>query len=1421
MRADRSVGPRFPRFPLPAEAGPGNHRPSSVEATTRRAICRIDAVIPPRGTSRGTGTLIEQDLVLTAFHVVGDRTARPVRFHEDVQLTFPGFTRTGTVVAGAYDTGLDFALLRLDQPAPAEVTPLSLRELEEGDEHVFRSFGFPAAFQEGLAISGTVEMTETTYEGNPTLQLFSIQASAGVGMQVEGLSGGPCLVDGEVVGVIRSSLQRAADGRNVNVGGTLFACAARHIFATTDMVRPSVRARDPLALSTDLPANPFRYLAPYLPRDAEIFFGRRDEIRRLVAFVKSPGTSPICLLRGPTGVGKTSLLSAGLIPRVESHHHVLSHSRAIEGDLPATLRGAFKLGPDARDEDVRTAWTELEASEGKPVLLILDQLEEAYTRSGARGDAELAELACTVRSVFQDRAARPKGRLLLSFRKEWVDDIERAIEPFGLPYTREYVAPLDRTGILETIVGLRRTARLRRHFKVDFPRELPGLVADELLRDRESPVAPVLQILLTRMWEEATKASKTGRVSFDVPLFERLRDEGFGLPAFVQRQIDALPGEQQPHVKSGLVWDILEAHTTPLGTSQTVSRAVFEARYSHVLTPATALVNELQRLFLLGEAQAQATTSPQSPTTPTKNAAQPETATQPTTGGGRATRLLHDTLGPIVRERFATSDAPGPIARTLLETRGRGWESAVTGERLSRADLARVNRGLAGMRTLTPGEKRLLRASLNSRRLVYGAAFVGVMGTLVLVGALAKERIDRQKKEQEAQETNATLKATRGADEARREFDLAIQTPDPVEAVVHLCRAVEAAPESDKLLPIYIHKTIHAFLEAPVVSFRLEQTPISHADVDEAASVIAFRQEGKALHLQHIDLSDPVAGGSAERAVPVTLGAGEEIADAAFAWSPGGQALAAVLYKGSDSTVAVIDARKATVVEQAPLDWLEKLRDHQAHKVLYLHPRSNGTLEAASGMLMKHGFRVASGNDVLDRRIPPSPYVATNFREHEAVTVAGAGITRGGRIDRYASASLPRRETGLAEVRFANLSPTADRLSLTGAGKARVLSTLRPPHTLWAGDAPGISEAAVAPDGDRFAVASYEARSDRTEVRVLTIGGGTIAAATIEGRARWLTWTTDTPSRLLWAVSAMDGTRCWLGLYRWIPGTKDEPRLDRRLSMMMPASLRAERDGWCEEVHCGGTSPGQSDVVPTPTGFCLWPGIDLHLESIDSGLSRSTIHFHSYDRMARVAARALLQAPVLSISEGAPIAKSPISPPFEIHSWQGYGEVLLGARREPVARGRENDFDFCLPRLDPTGMLAAWWGDEKLTITVLSTGTRLADVHLQGIVEYGFIEGGRELLIVTKDGNIRTSFVQEPSTKKPAWLPLLGRLVAGAYIAEGGNRVDVPGMLHGVERRKAFDTICQAAKAGDRGAAQVVRHVNAARKKGPYCDLPD
>ena len=458
----------------------------------------------------------------------------------------------------------------------------------------------------------------------------------------------------------------------------------------------------------DLPESPYRHLYWFTRKDAEVFFGRGHQIRELYDRLSALRTAPIILFYGQTGVGKSSILDAGLLPRLERSHEV-RYLRRGEGGLLKTLQRA--LSTETPNAPVETAWRMKEEQLKKPLIIILDQVEELYTRPISDMPDELDQLLKAVKATFGDPQRRPNGKLVLGFRKEWLAELESQLVAHELPRTKVFLEPLDRRGIIEVVSGPARTARLRERYGLTIEHGLAEIIADDLLEDRDSAIAPTLQILLTKMWTKATEVNLE-RPAFSRELYQQLKRDGILLRDFLNQQFGAFRQRYPEAVDSGLLLDIVALHTTALGTAEQCTVDRLQQQYAHLGTTLPAILRQCQDLYLLSMAAS------------TQNE------------NGKTTRLAHDTLAPLVRQRFDESDRPGQRALRVLQTKAAGWVDQCSGDRLDKTDLSIVEKGASGMRVWSANERRLIEASRTAHwwNRVWRFATAASLALAVIVG---------------------------------------------------------------------------------------------------------------------------------------------------------------------------------------------------------------------------------------------------------------------------------------------------------------------------------------------------------------------------------------------------------------------------------------------------------------------------------------------------------------------------------------------------------------------------------------------------------------------------------------------------------------------------------------------------------------
>ena len=458
----------------------------------------------------------------------------------------------------------------------------------------------------------------------------------------------------------------------------------------------------------DLPENPFlEPLAWYTSEYAEVFFGRGYQIRELFEQVANPGRPRSCCFTGVRAWASRRCLPRGCSPGSRP----LATPRGTcagtqQKGLLATLREG--LGPPGGPSGLGNAWRAAEAALGQPLIVVLDQVEESLTHSDdlptPDRPGELGELIAALAEVFVRPDDRPHGKLVLGFRMEWLAVIERRLSEARLPRAKMFLEPLDRRGIIEAVRGPGRltappgrevarpviSSRIEVQYRLEIADDLPGLIADDLLHDRDSLVAPTLQILLSAMWEKA-RETDAASPRFDRTLYEDLRRKGILLGDFLHRQLtnlrlEARRGRLGPGPRPAGVLH----HTPRLGVG--AQRGELAQAYGHIGPDLPALLQRCNDLYLL---------------TDLGRGGECETPVM---------RLAHDTLAPLVRERYDRSDLPAQRARRILRSRLPEWERGREGAALEEHDLAVVERAEGVMRARSGDELRLVEASRRARR---------------------------------------------------------------------------------------------------------------------------------------------------------------------------------------------------------------------------------------------------------------------------------------------------------------------------------------------------------------------------------------------------------------------------------------------------------------------------------------------------------------------------------------------------------------------------------------------------------------------------------------------------------------------------------------------------------------------------------
>jgi WD40 repeat protein len=315
------------------------------------------------------------------------------------------------------------------------------------------------------------------------------------------------------------------------------------------------------------PPSPYKGLAPFEDSDLDalLFFGRERESEVIAANLMA---SRITVLYGPSGVGKSSVLRAGVAHRLrrEQEVEVVVFSTWTGDPVRSLIETVAGSGDSLAD-----ALGEAALSSGGDLYLILDQFEECflYQPRGGRFAEELAEVT---------RRPGLRVNVLVGIREDALarlDALKAAIP--NLLANRLRLDRLDRAAGEAAIlgpVGLYNTL-VSEADAVEVEPDVVGDVLDEVTTGRvelsvagrgvaaggadENRIeAPYLQLVLARLWEvEAERGSRLLRRS-------TLRELG-GAERIVQDHLERAMAALSPREK-GAAAAMYNFLVTPSGT---------------------------------------------------------------------------------------------------------------------------------------------------------------------------------------------------------------------------------------------------------------------------------------------------------------------------------------------------------------------------------------------------------------------------------------------------------------------------------------------------------------------------------------------------------------------------------------------------------------------------------------------------------------------------------------------------------------------------------------------------------------------------------------------------------------------------------------------------------------------------------------
>ena len=248
---------------------------------------------------------------------------------------------------------------------------------------------------------------------------------------------------------------------------------------------------------------PYKSLLSYDTEDNDIFFGRDDDIKILSSMIS---TSRLTLLYAQSGVGKTSLLKAGIIPELEDGGYtpiLVRFEKDPIKSLYATLEKHLKHKIDAsKDKSIIEVIERIPEFWDKRVILIFDQFEELFTIDYLRKKRN-----SFVEQISQYiNSDKPFIRLVFSIREDFLAELDvfrlSSVNPFQNRYRLLPLTKKNAEKAIENPIGSAIGLNYRYESKC-----LDSILNE--ITNWEGYVEPSqLQIVCDRLWGERDKTNK-------------------------------------------------------------------------------------------------------------------------------------------------------------------------------------------------------------------------------------------------------------------------------------------------------------------------------------------------------------------------------------------------------------------------------------------------------------------------------------------------------------------------------------------------------------------------------------------------------------------------------------------------------------------------------------------------------------------------------------------------------------------------------------------------------------------------------------------------------------------------------------------------------------------------------------------------
>lgn len=271
---------------------------------------------------------------------------------------------------------------------------------------------------------------------------------------------------------------------------------------------------------------PYPGMVPFRAEDARFFYGRESEIQQMLDHLRH---QRLLLVIGPSGSGKSSLIAAGLLPRLEKSTYFAPGFWLVRTmrplDHPVGALAVCLEGDISQPEQAVAALLAAHAP-AQRLLLVIDQFEEAFSLADKAERQQFMSALLVLRRNQQ-------CVLVIALRADFYPDLMNSeLWPVD-PGQRLDVAVLRGEALRQAI----------RQPAEDVEVEIEEALIERLLADLagEPGALPMLQETLVLLWERMRRRQIT------LDDYEQLGEgERSGLAVAVARKADATVAELAP-----------------------------------------------------------------------------------------------------------------------------------------------------------------------------------------------------------------------------------------------------------------------------------------------------------------------------------------------------------------------------------------------------------------------------------------------------------------------------------------------------------------------------------------------------------------------------------------------------------------------------------------------------------------------------------------------------------------------------------------------------------------------------------------------------------------------------------------------------------------------------------------------------------